>query len=85
LIIIGLVAGCIARATVPGKQSMGLLQTILLGIVGSFVGGFLGRLLFDHGHGFVQTPSWIGSIIGSIIACSSTCRSNNAGSERPIP
>jgi len=43
------------------------LQTILLGIVGSFVGGFLGRLLFHHGHGFVQTSSWIGSVIGSII------------------
>jgi uncharacterized membrane protein YeaQ/YmgE (transglycosylase-associated protein family) len=67
LIIIGLVAGFIARALVPGKQSMGVLQTILLGIVGSFVGGFLGRLLFHHGHGFVQTSSWIGSMIGSII------------------
>jgi uncharacterized membrane protein YeaQ/YmgE (transglycosylase-associated protein family) len=67
LIIIGLVAGFIARAVVPGKQSMSILETILLGIVGSFVGGFLGRLLFHHGHGFVQTSSWIGSIIGSII------------------
>ena len=68
LIIIGLFAGWIARALVPGKQSMTILQTILLGVIGSFVGGFLGRLLFHHGSGFVQTSSWIGSIIGSVIA-----------------
>jgi uncharacterized membrane protein YeaQ/YmgE (transglycosylase-associated protein family) len=37
-------------------------------VVGSFVGGFLGRLLFHHGSGFVQTSSWIGSIIGAVIA-----------------
>jgi uncharacterized membrane protein YeaQ/YmgE (transglycosylase-associated protein family) len=68
LIIIGFFAGFIARALVPGKQSMTILQTILLGVIGSFVGGFLGRLLFHHGSGFVQTSSWIGSIIGAIIA-----------------
>ena len=67
LIVIGFVAGLIARAVVPGKQSMTILQTILLGVVGSFVGGFLGRILFHHGSGFVQTSSWIGSIIGAII------------------
>ena len=68
LIIIGFVAGFIARALVPGKLSMTVLQTIGLGIVWSFVGGFLGRLLFHHGGGFVQTSSWIGSIIGAVIA-----------------
>ena len=67
LIIIGLIAGFIARAVVPGRQSLSILQTILLGIVGSFVGGFLGRLLFGSGNGFVQPSSWIGSIIGAII------------------
>ena len=70
LLIIGLVAGFIARALVPGKQSMSILATILLGIVGSFIGGFLGYLLFhkDSQNGFVQPSSWIGSIIGAIIA-----------------
>ena len=68
LIIIGFFAGLIARALVPGKQSKTILQTILLGVIGSFVGGFLGRLLFHHGSGFVQTSSWIGSIVGAIIA-----------------
>jgi uncharacterized membrane protein YeaQ/YmgE (transglycosylase-associated protein family) len=68
LIIIGFAAGFIARALVPGKQSMTVLETIILGIVGSFIGGFLGRLLFHHGGGFVQTSSWVGSIIGAVIA-----------------
>jgi uncharacterized membrane protein YeaQ/YmgE (transglycosylase-associated protein family) len=67
LIIIGLVAGFIARALVPGRQAMTVTQTILLGVIGSFVGGFLGRLLFHHGTGFVQTSSWLGSIIGAVI------------------
>ena len=69
LIVIGLIAGFIARAIVPGRQSMGIGATILLGIVGSFIGGFLSRLIFgDNGDGFVQPSSWIGSIIGAIIA-----------------
>jgi len=67
LIVIGLLAGFIARAVVPGRQSMSILQTILLGIVGSFVGGFLGRLLFGSGDGYVQPSSWIGSAIGAVI------------------
>jgi uncharacterized membrane protein YeaQ/YmgE (transglycosylase-associated protein family) len=67
LIVIGLIAGLIARAVVPGRQSMSVLQTILLGVVGSFVGGFLGRLLFGSGDGYVQPSSWIGSAIGAVI------------------
>ncbi len=67
LIYIGLIAGFIARALVPGRQSMSVLQTILLGVVGSFVGGFLGRLLFGSGDGYVQPSSWIGSAIGAVI------------------
>ena len=66
-IIIGLVAGFIARALVPARQAMTVPQTILLGVVGSFVGGFLRRLLFHHGTGFAQTSIWLGSIIGAAI------------------
>jgi uncharacterized membrane protein YeaQ/YmgE (transglycosylase-associated protein family) len=46
LIIVGLVAGALARLLVPGRQDMSIVGTILLGIVGSFVGGFLGYLIF---------------------------------------
>lgn len=70
MIIVGLIAGFLARAIVPGRQSMGIAQTILLGIVGSFIGGFLGRLLFgkDAGDGFFQPAGIIGAVIGAIIA-----------------
>jgi uncharacterized membrane protein YeaQ/YmgE (transglycosylase-associated protein family) len=69
LIIVGLIAGFIARAVIPGKQKIGILMTIVLGIVGSFVGGFLGFLLFgaDPNGGFLQPSGIIGSIIGAII------------------
>ncbi|WP_345800459.1 GlsB/YeaQ/YmgE family stress response membrane protein [Microbacterium sp. AZCO] len=69
LIIIGLIAGLIARAVIPGKQNIGILMTIVLGIVGSFVGGFLGFVIFgaDPNGGFLQPSGIIGSIIGAII------------------
>ena len=70
LIIIGAIAGFIARALVPGKDPMGVGATILLGIVGSFIGGFLGYLLFgkDIREGALQPSGIIGSIIGAVIA-----------------
>ena len=70
LIIIGAIAGFIARALVPGKDPMGIGATILLGIVGSFIGGFLGWALFgkDMSEGALQPAGIIGSIIGAIIA-----------------
>ncbi|MCK6067815.1 MULTISPECIES: GlsB/YeaQ/YmgE family stress response membrane protein [Microbacterium] len=69
LILVGLIAGFIARAVIPGKQSMSIVMTIVLGIVGSFVGGFLGFLIFgaDPAGGFLQPAGIIGSIIGAII------------------
>ena len=69
-IIIGLIAGALARLIVPGKQDLSIPMTILLGIVGSFVGGFLGYLLFhkDASEGFLQPAGIIGSVIGAIIA-----------------
>ena len=69
IIVIGAIAGFLARAIVPGRQSLSIGLTILLGIVGSFVGGFLGYLLFgaDAQEGFFQPAGIIGSIIGAII------------------
>ena len=70
MIIIGAIAGFLARAIVPGKDSMSIPATILLGIVGSFVGGLLASLLFGSGDGesFLRPSGLIGSIIGAIIA-----------------
>ena len=69
LLIIGLIAGAIARLLVPGRDSMGLLATIALGIIGSFVGGFV-QNLFDYHKLDLTLPhatGFIGSIIGAII------------------
>ena len=70
LLVIGIVAGFVARLLVPGPDPMGVGATILLGIVGSFIGGFLGWALFgtDLGDGALQASGIIGSIIGAVIA-----------------
>lgn len=70
LIVIGVIAGYLARLLVPGRDDLSFVQTVVLGIVGSFVGGLLGYLLFgkDASDGFVQPSSWVGSIIGAVIA-----------------
>lgn len=65
-IIVGLIAGYVARAVVPGPDPMGVLGTLILGVVGSFVGGFIWNLLF--GGDLLATSGLIGSILGAIIA-----------------
>jgi uncharacterized membrane protein YeaQ/YmgE (transglycosylase-associated protein family) len=69
MIIVGLIAGALARLIVPGRQNISIPMTILLGIIGSFVGGFLGYLIFhkDSAAGFFQPSGLIGSVIGAII------------------
>ncbi|MGH9243738.1 MAG: GlsB/YeaQ/YmgE family stress response membrane protein [Acidimicrobiales bacterium] len=70
LIIVGLVAGAVARLLVPGRDALGIGGTILLGIVGSFIGGFLGYVLLDKDiqEGALQPSGIIGSIIGAVLA-----------------
>ena len=69
LLIVGFIAGALARLLVPGPDPMSLLGTWLLGVLGSFVGGFLGYVLFgaDIDDGAVQVSGVIGSILGAII------------------
>lgn len=67
MIVIGAIAGYLARLLVPGEDPMGFWGTVLLGIVGSFVGGFLGSLIFG-GETLLGPAGLIGSIIGAIIA-----------------
>jgi uncharacterized membrane protein YeaQ/YmgE (transglycosylase-associated protein family) len=70
LLVFGAIAGYLARLLVPGPDPLGFFGTVLLGIVGSFIGGFLGYLIFeeDFGEGAIQPSGIIGSIIGAIIA-----------------
>lgn len=61
-LILGLVAGAIARLLVPGRDPMGWVGTLLLGLVGSFVGGALADLIFDD-----EAIGLVGSVIGAVI------------------
>jgi uncharacterized membrane protein YeaQ/YmgE (transglycosylase-associated protein family) len=66
-IVFGLVVGIIARFLIPGPQPLGMIMTIILGIIGSFVGGTL-YSLFQGGSITDPVPAgWIGSIIGAIV------------------
>jgi uncharacterized membrane protein YeaQ/YmgE (transglycosylase-associated protein family) len=58
-IVVGLVVGAIARVLMPGRDPIGIIGTILVGIVGAIVGGYLWRSLFRDTEGI----EWIGSII----------------------
>ena len=68
LIIIGLIAGFVARALVPGDDSMSIPATIALGIVGSFVGGFLASLIGRGDGSYLNAVGIIGSVIGAVVA-----------------
>ena len=67
LIVIGAIAGFIARAVIPGKQDLGIGLTIVLGIIGSVVGNLLGSLIFAPHRFELGTSGIIGSIIGAIV------------------
>jgi uncharacterized membrane protein YeaQ/YmgE (transglycosylase-associated protein family) len=69
LLIVGTIAGYVARLLVPGPDPMGFGATLLLGIVGSFAGGFLGYVIFneDLDQGALQVSGIFGSIIGAIV------------------
>jgi uncharacterized membrane protein YeaQ/YmgE (transglycosylase-associated protein family) len=66
-LVFGLVVGLLARAIMPGTQSMGLVMTALLGVVGSFVGGFLVSLITHNNVGDMNTAGIIGSIVGALL------------------
>lgn len=65
-LVVGLIAGLIARAVVPGDDSMGIIGTMILGIGGSFIGGLLGALITGDGLEF-NAAGIIGSVVGAII------------------
>ena len=70
LLFIGALAGYLARLLLPGRDDIGFWLTMLIGIIGSFVGGFLAWALFgwDKDEGAVQPGGIIFSIIGAVLA-----------------
>ncbi|OFI39476.1 hypothetical protein BIU82_14220 [Arthrobacter sp. SW1] len=67
-LLLGLIAGAIAKLLLPGRQGGGWLVTLLLGVVGAFLGGWLGGLIFGSGlQEFFDLQTWLLAIGGSVI------------------
>lgn len=67
-LLLGLIAGAIAKLILPGKQAGGWFITLLLGVVGALLGGWLGSLIFNVELGsFFDLTTWLLAIGGSII------------------
>ena len=67
-IVLGLLAGAIAKLIMPGDDPGGIIVTILIGIIGAVIGGFLGSLIFGIGlENFWSLQTWIVAIIGALI------------------
>jgi uncharacterized membrane protein YeaQ/YmgE (transglycosylase-associated protein family) len=66
-LIIGLIAGALARLIMPGRDTMGLLATTILGIVGSIVGGLFSSLIWGSDTGF-HPAGLLLSLVGAVFA-----------------
>ncbi|MGO4453450.1 GlsB/YeaQ/YmgE family stress response membrane protein [Arthrobacter sp. RAF14] len=67
-IVLGLIAGAIAKALMPGQQGGGWLATLLLGVVGALVGGWIGSAVFHVGlNEFWSLSTWLLAIVGSLV------------------
>lgn len=67
-LLLGLIAGAIAKAILPGRQGGGWIVTLILGVLGAMLGGWIGSMLFGKGvEGFFDLGSWLLAIGGSIL------------------
>ena len=67
-LLVGLIAGAIAKAILPGRQGGGWIATLILGVIGAIVGGMIGGALFGVGmRGFFHLSTWLLAIAGSLI------------------
>lgn len=67
MLIVGIFVGAIARFIMPGADHMGWLMTGLLGIAGSYVGGFVGKLVFNKGQDAIHPAGFLLSVLGALI------------------
>ncbi len=67
-LLLGLIAGAIAKAILPGRQGGGWFATLILGVIGALIGGWLGSVIFDADiNEFWSLQSWLLAIGGSLI------------------
>jgi uncharacterized membrane protein YeaQ/YmgE (transglycosylase-associated protein family) len=66
-IVFGFIIGLLARAVVPGKQSMGFIMTTVLGVAGSLIGGLVASAIGGGDAGEFSSAGFIGSLIGAIV------------------
>jgi uncharacterized membrane protein YeaQ/YmgE (transglycosylase-associated protein family) len=67
-LILGLIAGAIARLILPGRQGGGIIATLILGVIGAALGGWLGGAIFGVGvNSFFSLSTWLCAIGGSLI------------------
>jgi uncharacterized membrane protein YeaQ/YmgE (transglycosylase-associated protein family) len=67
-LLLGLIAGAIAKAILPGKNGGGWVVTLVLGVVGALLGGWIGGLIFGEGlEEFFSLQTWALAIVGSLI------------------
>ena len=67
-LLLGLIAGAIAKAILPGRQGGGWVVTLVLGVVGALLGGWIGSLIFGGGLGeFFDLRTWLLAILGAVI------------------
>jgi len=67
-LLLGLIAGAIAKAILPGRQGGGWVITLVLGVVGALLGGWIGSLIFGGGLAdFFALRTWLLSILGAVI------------------
>jgi uncharacterized membrane protein YeaQ/YmgE (transglycosylase-associated protein family) len=66
-VVFGFVVGVIARFLIPGPHPMGFIMTTLLGVAGSFLGGWLGTMIHGGPADIAEPASWLGSIIGAVL------------------
>ena len=78
LVVVGAIMGIVARLVLPGPEAIGMLGTVLVGIVGAIVGGYLWRAVFDNSAG----PEWIGGILVAMAMLFVLRKMNFAGGRR---
>ncbi len=68
-LLLGLIAGAVAKLLVPGKDPGGIITTMAIGVVGALLGGFVGGALFgaDPVDEFFDVSSWLAAILGSVV------------------